>query len=281
MALARDVAAFKTALHRQDYTSWHSHPPPLQPGAPAHAPAAPSDGGESSKKKKRPKSNIVYSQPADTGSGTNINTQLVYLVNHLKSHGNPMRLQDLAIYTSTPVDTDKVLLEKFRGHDRVVHDPKTDLYSYRHDFNVRNKAALLTEIQRQTRKGGGLSIRTLKESWKEAPQAVEELEKEGEVYVTRTMKDNQMRMVFWNEVKPVEDQGGMAVDTEFSDLWHKLEVPNDVDLLKALASEGLQATAAAAPRQVRITNTHLKGTIDLSRDYITYDEYSAPILAGW
>ena len=81
-----------------------------------------------------------------------------------------------------------------------------------HDFNVRNKAALLTEIQRQTRKGCGLSVRTLKESWKEAPQAIEELEKEGEVYVTRTLKDGQMRMVFWNEVKPNEEQGGMAVE---------------------------------------------------------------------
>ena len=77
---------------------------------------------------------------------------------------------------------------------------------------MRNKAALLTEIQRQTRKGGGLSVRTLKESWKEAPQAIEELEKDGEVYVTRTLKDGQMRMVFWNEVKPNEEQGGMAVD---------------------------------------------------------------------
>lgn len=73
---------------------------------------------------------------------------------------------------------------------------------------------------------------------------------------------------------------------EFHDLWHGLEVPNDVDLLKALASEGLQATAAAttlvpkgtqkkkgkkaAPRQrqVRITNTHLKGIVDLSHDYV-------------
>jgi transcription initiation factor TFIIE subunit beta len=62
-------------------------------------------------------------------------------------------------------------------------------------------------------------------------------------------------------------------------------VPEEPDLPKALASEGLQATAAealvpkapmgkkkgkkAAPRQrqVRITNTHLKGVVDLSRDY--------------
>lgn len=74
---------------------------------------------------------IVYSQPADTGTGQNVNTQLVYAVNHLKSTGNPMRLQDLAIITSIPIDTDRALLEKFRSHDRVVHDPKTDLYSYR------------------------------------------------------------------------------------------------------------------------------------------------------
>lgn len=70
----------------------------------------------------------------------------------------------------------------------------------------------MTEIQRQTRKGGGLSVRTLKESWKEAPQAIEELEKEGEVYVTRTLKDGQLRMVFWNEIKPDEEHGGMAVE---------------------------------------------------------------------
>ena len=63
-------------------------------------------------------------------------------------------------------------------------------------------------------------------------------------------------------------------------------MPNDVDLLKQLASEGLQATAGesivpkvpagkkkgkkAAPRQrqIRLTNTHLKGQIDLSKDYV-------------
>lgn len=42
-----------------------------------------------------------------------------------------MRLQDLSILTNTPLDTDKVLLEKFKSHDRVLYDPKTDLYSYR------------------------------------------------------------------------------------------------------------------------------------------------------
>ena len=30
---------------------------------------------------------------------------------------------------------------------------------------------------------------------------IEELEKEGDVFVTRTLKDGQMKMVYWNEVK--------------------------------------------------------------------------------
>lgn len=55
-------------------------------------------------------------------------------------------------------------------------------------------------------------MRALKESWKEAPQAIEELEQEGEVLVTRTAKDGQPRMVFWNEIKPTEESGGMSVE---------------------------------------------------------------------
>ncbi|EJD04949.1 transcription initiation factor IIE subunit beta [Fomitiporia mediterranea MF3/22] len=287
-ALARDAAAFKSSLQRQDFTSWHSNPslknnaPPPSSGTTASSTTSTSS---ETAKKKRPKPNIVYSQPADTGTGTDINTQIVYAVDHLKNNGNPMRLQDLAIVTGTLLDTNPALRERFKAHDRVVYDPKTDLYSYRHDFTFRNKAALITEVQRHTRRGGGLSVRALKESWKDAPQAIEELEKEGEVLVTRTTKDQQMRMVFWNELKPVEGTGGLPVEQEFKDLWHKLKVPPDADLLKALSSEGLKATEGetvipkapqgkkkgkkAAPRHrlQRITNVHLKGDIDLSKDY--------------
>jgi transcription initiation factor TFIIE subunit beta len=86
------------------------------------------------------------------------------------------------------------------------------LISTQHDFNFRNKASLLTEIQRHTKKGGGIPVRSLKESWKEAPAAIEELEKEGDVLVTRTAKDGQLKMVFWNEIKPTEEEGGMPVE---------------------------------------------------------------------
>lgn len=55
-------------------------------------------------------------------------------------------------------------------------------------------------------------MKALKEAWKEAPAAIEELEAEGEVLVTRTVKDGQLRMVFWNEIKPTEDSGGVPVE---------------------------------------------------------------------
>ena len=42
--------------------------------------------------------------------------------------------------------------------------------------------------------------------------AIEELEAEGEVLVTRTQKDGQLKMVFWNEIKPTEEEGGMLVE---------------------------------------------------------------------
>jgi transcription initiation factor TFIIE subunit beta len=126
-------------------------------------------------------------------------------------NGNPMRLDDIAIHTNIPaLSTDETLISKFRAHDRVIYDPKTDLYTYKSDYSFRNKASLLTEIQRHTKTGGGLSVRSLKDSWKEAPQAIEELEEEGEALLIRTTKDGQMKMVFYNEVKA--DNGGAAVE---------------------------------------------------------------------
>ncbi|EJD46963.1 transcription initiation factor IIE, beta subunit [Auricularia subglabra TFB-10046 SS5] len=245
--------------------------------------SASGSGLEPEQKKKRPKSNVVFSQPADTGTGSNVNTQLVYAVKHLKDNGNPMRLQDLAILSNLPLMSDQHLLERFKGHDRVLHDEKTGLFSYRHDFNLKNKATLLTEIQRHARNGGGLSVRQLKESWKEAPAAIDELEKEGEVLVTRTLKDGQMKMVFWNEVRAPEP----PVEDEFRSMWHSLVVPPEADMLRVLRAEGLQATqgesaVARGPapkkkgkksgprqRQVRIMNTHLQQEgIDLSKDYV-------------
>ena len=48
-----------------------------------------------------------------------------------QANNGPMRLDDLAIRTQTPLDVDKVLFEKFRAHERVEFDIKTNLYSFK------------------------------------------------------------------------------------------------------------------------------------------------------
>ncbi|VDC07255.1 unnamed protein product [Peniophora sp. CBMAI 1063] len=296
MSFQRDAASFRSAAL--------STPGASHPGTSASTQPFPAvkteDGLPAGKKKKRPKPSEVYSQPADTGTGTNINTQLVYAIEYLKNKNGPARIEDISIVTNTPLDTNAALLDKFLKHERVEYDPKTKLYSYKHEYNIRNKAALLTEIQRETRRGGGFSVKIIKESWPSAPTALEELEKEGDVFITRTNKDGAMKMVYWNETKlrrgeevaggsgeGARNGTGFSVEKEFNELWHALKVPNDVDLLRQLENEGLQASTSEAPtikapqgkkkgkksaprqRQAKITNTHLKGSgIDLTRDYV-------------
>jgi transcription initiation factor TFIIE subunit beta len=155
-------------------------------------------------------------------------------------------------------------------------------------------------MQRHAKKGTGVSVKVLKESWKGSLDAILELEEQGKLLVIRAGKDNNPKFVFWNTVTPEQveeqqiDQGALSCvislyekpvslfRSEFKDMWHKQAVPEDADVLRALDSEGLaptiSTTIAAKPqpkkkarkatksRPTRITNTHIQG-VDLSMDY--------------
>jgi len=73
---------------------------------------------------------------------------------------------------------------------------------------VDGKDAIITEVQRHAKKGTGVSIKVLKESWKGSLDAVLELEEQGKVLVIRSGKDNTPKFVFWNTITPeqVEEQ---------------------------------------------------------------------------
>ncbi|KAI0033517.1 transcription initiation factor IIE subunit beta [Vararia minispora EC-137] len=279
--LDRDAANFKNSLAKVNTQSWHSTQASSSSVAAASA---------NPDKKKRPKQDVVFSQPADTGSGRYRQTQLIYAAQE-----GPRRLSDIAMYSSTPLMEDSTLREMFFNHPSVIWDPKMELAKFKHQFDISNKTQLLTEIKRHSKGGNGLNVKLLKESWKPTPAAIEEFEKTGDVLATRAGKDGQMKHVFANELKEEDptkwregpNNTGLCVEKEFLDLWHSLKVPNDVDLLKQLANEGLQATAAEATavkvpttkkkgkknaprnRQAKITNLHLKGSgIDLTRNYV-------------
>ncbi len=69
---------------------------------------------------------------------------------------------------------------------------------------------LLKEIKSHSRRGGGLSFNQLKTTWNGAPAVIEELESEGLILVTRSSKDGQPKMVFWNDIPPQE--GGKQIE---------------------------------------------------------------------
>lgn len=82
--------------------------------------------------KKKSHGATIYSQPADTGVGRYLQTQLLFAVNFLKNHGSPIRLEDLAITSNVEgLLTNAELLNMFHGHERVIVDDKTGLYSYK------------------------------------------------------------------------------------------------------------------------------------------------------
>jgi len=169
--------------------------------------------------------------------------------------------------------------------------------SHQAEVLVDSKEAIIAEVQRHAKKGTGVSVKVLKESWKGSLDAILELEEQGKILVIRAGKDNNPKFVFWNTITPEQaaeqqvDQGEISragkslshpVALEFKDMWEKQVVPEDADVLRALDSEGLAPTISTTiasrpqpkkkPRKVtksrptRITNTHIQG-VDLSMDY--------------
>lgn len=232
-------------------------------------------------KKKKAKADIVYSQPADTGTGRNQGTQMALLLDFLKKCQNPIRLEDLVLQTGVAaLETDTSFRERFEAAEGVQKNPINGTYSFKRVYHARTPEELLKEIHLRGRDGGGLSVKHLKEGFPDVNAHITELEKQGRVLVIRTDKD-EPKQVFWNEITP--EQGGKPVDDEFRSLWDSLKNPVEADLPKALEKEGLQATASeavpakpvtkkkdkkskAGNRNVKIQNTHITN-IDLRKDF--------------
>lgn len=95
----------------------------------------------------------------------------------------------------------------------LTTDPRS-LFS-QPDYILSSKADLLTLLRRHSPQGG-LPVKKLRESWSGVNTAIEELEREGRILVTRTgkteaaEKEGQMKMVFLDDVgrdKDPLDQG--------------------------------------------------------------------------
>ncbi|KAI9789257.1 MAG: hypothetical protein M1816_006266 [Peltula sp. TS41687] len=285
--LQKQVDAFKTGLtsssskisNKRTTATTAQHASPT-PAAPSSSPEKPNE-----LKRKRPEpSNVVYSQPADTGTGRNLMTQVTYATEYLKTKEAPQTLAQIASYLSLKTPESKQSIATIlKRHERVeyVRDGTSThwsagTYRFRPLHNIRTGTELLAFLQSQPT-AQGLPVRELKEGWTGAEEAIDLLESKHQILVTRNKKDNHPRMVWANDPSLAQH-----VDAEFQSLWFKVTLPAKEDLPREMEKLGLKPTSAdpssmvaAAPKEKqkkqkkprkggRTTNTHMAGIL---RDY--------------
>ncbi|KAF9192635.1 hypothetical protein BGZ50_008341 [Haplosporangium sp. Z 11] len=142
-------------------------------------------------------------------------------------------------------------------------------------YQIRSKEDLLAMLEKKKNEGG-MDYKELKDSYSKLAQSVEELASEGRILVVRN-KDGNPRVLFWND-----QRYNTAMDPEFRQIWHRLRIPDEIDLPKELEKAGLthmQVFDKKGPgempkrkpvrrnRKMKITNTHMKG-LDLTKDFV-------------
>jgi transcription initiation factor TFIIE subunit beta len=259
--------------------------PPAAENAPSPAPSNASNTSRNENKeakRKREAQNVVYSQPAATGYGTEAFTQVTYVIEFLKKKDEPKTFREILEYLSqvNAEDRTKTLIAKIlRQHERVrwVPDPElksqtwdSGTFMHRPIINVRTKKDLIAYLQNKA-DAQGVSVKDLKDGWADCEEAIDELEDEHKILVTRTKKDNHARMVWSNDPSLFHQ-----VDFEFQDMWRKTELPSVDELVRKLqeagqkpASEDPSKRIKAAPKTKekkrkaprkggKTTNTHMQ-----------------------
>ncbi|KAI9806076.1 MAG: hypothetical protein M1833_004483 [Piccolia ochrophora] len=256
--------------------------------APHSVPTPPSAPGTPSKNElKRKRADVpaaVYSQPADTGTGRNIMTQVTYAVEYLKSKETAQPLSQILSYLSLKSpDTQRNISMILKRHERIEYkrDPghaswDSGTYRFRPIHNIRSANELLAFLVNQPT-AQGLSVRELKDGWSGAEDAIDTLESRNQILVTRNKKDNHAKMVWANDPSLAQN-----VEGEFQHLWFRIALPGKDDTPRELERAGLKptsddpATRIAAPTNEkkkkqkkprkggRTTNLHMQGIL---RDY--------------
>lgn len=203
-------------------------------------------------------------------------TQVTYAIEYLKQKDKPIPFDDVFNYLSIQDDEVGSIRKNMKAilqtHPRVDYEPAAvgnkGLYRFRPTHNVRSADELEAYLQSQTT-AQGIPVKELKDGWTGALDAIDELETEGKLLVTRNKKDNTAKMVWPNDPSLRHD-----VDDEFKTLWHNIKLPTEaVDLRTQLESFGLTPTSQikapvvsktkekkkkASRRGGKTTNTHMQ-----------------------
>lgn len=208
-------------------------------------------------------------------------TQVTYAIEYLKTKGTPQTLTDLLSYLSLQNRESqyKLMIARIlRSHEKVDFQDKQDggegTYSFRPVHNIRSPERLLGHLQSQPT-AQGLNVRELRDGWPDAEDAINKLEAQGKLLVTRNKKDNHAKMVW-----PNDPSLAIYIDDEFQAIWQKIKLPEAAAVADDLEKAGL--TPANKNRGVKVkapvqekkkkkpriggktTNTHMLGVL---RDY--------------
>ncbi|KAF9929098.1 hypothetical protein BGZ65_005939 [Modicella reniformis] len=237
--------------------------------------ANPNNNGTQVYRSSKKKKTEVYSQPQDTGTGKHINSLLLNAINYLKTTDEPQSVEDMKARGKIDLDAKPELFQLLRLNEKVAYDERNATFVYKPTYQIKSKEDLFAMLEKRKNEGG-MDYKELKDSYAKLPQAVEELAAEGRILVVRN-KDGHPRVLFWND-----QRYNTAMDPEFREIWHRLRIPDEVDLPKELEKAGLthmqvfdKKGAGEAPkrkqvrrnRKMKITNTHMKG-LDLTKDFV-------------
>ncbi|KJX93485.1 transcription initiation factor IIE beta subunit (TFIIE-BETA) like protein [Zymoseptoria brevis] len=182
------------------------------------------------------------------GSGNELLTQVNFAVGYLKSK-NPQALpfDELIRHLSLPLDAQKnipFIRTALAGNERVQFVSKSesgnghDSFRYRPQHPVTNAEELKNYLARQIT-ARGIPVKELKDGWPGCIPAIDALEKEGAILVTRLTKDNTPKMVW-----PDSPSYHVHIDDDFREFWNKTKLPpTETEIRTELEKAGLTPTS--------------------------------------
>lgn len=258
-AMAASLAGAASKLGTSKANNHLKRPPPSpSPSVTSTTSAAPAnDGGSGStptKKAKRDNPGIIFSQPAQTGYGTELGSNIIYIVDNLKEHGKPKTLDDVLGHVNLHRRDDnfkRAVVETLKAHTKVnfIRDPKAEAADPENAWRtgkyehlplipgVKDDTSLLRYLS-ERKTAQGLSVKDLKDGWPGCEETITKLEKAHKLLVVRTKKDGVARTVWIDDSSLHHD-----VDAEFKLMWHRVEVPPLEDIVRKLAAAGQKPTS--------------------------------------
>lgn len=245
MSLAASMSKFKSDLSEAATRNLaHSRPSsvaPVRTGTPQQGVKRGHDG------------TAVSSQPTPSerrpaAVGSELMTHVIYAQEYLKEKfPTSVTFDDILAYLSLPTDLQKhkaLIKVALQDHHRVTYTSKAEsstgkeLFRYNPIHPVASADELLSYLNsRQT--FAGISAKELKDVWSDSVTAMDKLESQHKILITRNKKDNTPRTVWPDDPELHADQ-----DSDFVDFWTKTKLPaSDTEIRNELEKAGVTPTS--------------------------------------